>query len=207
VLGGGLALAVVLGAAAAMLAPGPTTMASAGPGNLVLPVGERHVAPTAAVLQAELLEKLIVEAEVSDNPAALPSLATFVLLVKRDPEVAGWVVDRLGREDVSAGLAIAFARGLPSGNRALDGAVHGALIRHLRGDDGAARREAVEVLKARGQFEGTVDRSCDCVVGTYSHAGATWSIRQDRSDDGATTFQPTEATEATGAVDTSGSRL
>jgi hypothetical protein len=200
VLVGGVALAIAVGAAAAMLAPGPPSP-TVGPGNLVFLGGPNDEAPDARVLQGGLLEKLIVEADLADDLAALPSLSTFVLLVERSPDTSGWVIDRLAREDVPGALAVAFARALPVARRQLDGAVHQVLIRHLEGDEAVSRRGAVAVLKARGVLDGTVDRSCDCVVGSYSHGGVTWTVTYDRGGEGSTTV------ERGGAVDTSEGRL
>ncbi len=162
-----------------------------GPGNVVIPVPPGQTAPDARVLLDGLLEKLITDAEVVDDVGSLPALRTFVVLMEREPAAVDWVVARVAREDVPWALAVGFADGLSPGRRDLDGVVHTVLIRHLGGEDSEARGAAVDVLKARGQFAGTFDRSCDCVLGTYSHAGASWTLRHGRAGE-ATTFESSE---------------
>ena len=200
VLGGGLVIAIAVAALAALLAPDPAPL-TASPGNVVLPVPrDQPPPPDRRVMLDGLLEKLIVEADVVEDPGSLPALATFVVLVERDLGEVDWVVTRLAREDVPWKLPVAFADDLPAARKRLDGVVHTLLIRLLTGDDAEARRAAVEVLKDRGQFAGTFDRGCDCIAGTYSHAGASWTIRHARRADGTTTVEPVR-------VDTSEGRL
>ncbi len=163
VLLGGVAAAVAVGAAAALLKPKPPTLPTS-PTNVAIPVPAGTKAPDAQVVQVELLEKLIVKAETADDVGALPSLETFVLIVQKDPEGAAWVVDRLAREDATQGLRHAFVADLPKSRRDLDDAVDRLLRADLEGGDAAA----IELLVARGVVEDyRLDRECDCFAGTY----------------------------------------
>ena len=162
-LGLGLLAAVAVGALAAAVKPSGPPLVS--PGNVAVQADEvLDIDP--ATFQRELLDGLVADSAVSD-PTRLPALTTFVSLYAKRPTSNAWILDRLTRDDVPAGLQIAFAQRLPRNQSHQDAAADRLLGGILElGPDGH-RRAALNALRARGRVAFATSTPCGCGFGVH----------------------------------------
>ena len=165
VLLGGAALAVALGAGAAMRSRSPEPVRS--PTNIGIPVPATAGNVDPRVLHERLFEELVLDAAETERPDQLPSFDTFSLLVIGDPEGFAWVVDRLAEPDVPDRLATAFAGHLPTRRRDLDPVAHRLLIPRLEDEDPDRAALALDVLRAGGRIRLGTDPASRCAFGHY----------------------------------------
>jgi hypothetical protein len=161
----GAALAVALGAGAALSRRSPAPIGN--PINMGIPVPATAGNVDPRVFHERLLEELVLDSADTERPDQLPSFATFSLLVTSDPEAFGWVVDRLAEPSVPDRLATAFAAHLPTRRRDLDAIVHRLLIPRLEDDDPERAGRALDVLRAGGRTRVGTDPACRCAFGHY----------------------------------------
>lgn len=186
VLLGGAALAVAVGAGAALLKPSPAPLQS--PANLAIPVPSTAGNVDPRVFHERLLEELILDARDTERPDRLPSFDTFTLLVSDPSAEFGWVVDRLTEPDVPDRLATSFAGHLPTRRTGLDPVVHRLLLPRLESDDPERVVMALEVLRAGGRTRVATDPASRCAFGHYPaepQVGAqVWAIAFPLDDGG-----------------------
>ncbi len=165
----GAAIAVALGAAAALLRPSPPAALNS-PTNIAIPVrdGDHRIEPRE--VHERMLEGLVEASRGTDRPDRIPAFSSLALLIKRDPDDFAWALQRLAEDDVPIALVTSFASQMPSRDRGLDPVVHGLLIDRLTGDDPEDRVAALDVLRGRGVVHSTAEGACRCAFGVYPRA-------------------------------------
>ncbi len=156
---GAAALAIAVGAAAALLRPAPVSDTS-----VKLRMKAEPMQPQA--VQEPLLEALIEEARAVEDVERLPAFDVALALFGGGD---GSARERLLEPDVPQALALALAKRLPRRGDGPEGAAM-LLERHLA----AAAPGAVAVVKARGEAEIKRDVACRCSFARYGDWAVAW---------------------------------